>query len=388
MEIMGTRFLPTPAQALVCLCAVLIGPSASLGEELTEATDNSSASAPEAVPAVQEDTEKAKPKKKRNLIVVPVPFSNPTLDTGLLVAAAYFFPQTQEQEKAQPVSVIAAGGFYTTNDSFAYAIGQQSYWHEDRWRFTGVLGHADLDLELGAPGSPASGPTIDWLVDGNFLYAALFRKITGKWYAGVFTRYLDVDQEFEVMLGNIDFDPGASIKSIGLGVEIEFDSKDNPYNSYTGRFFQINAQFNDEVFGGTTTYQSYSANFRAYHSLSPTLVLAWEAAACTRSSKTPLWDACRIGLRGFSSTTYLGESSALAQAELRWRFHGKWGAVAFAGAGSVRNSFSQANDKDLIPSYGLGLRFMVLDSQRINLRLDYARSKDSDAVYLSVGEAF
>lgn len=121
---MGTRYLPTLAKALVCLCAVLIGTSASLGEELTEATDNSSTSAPEAVADVQEDTEKAKPKKKRNLIVVPVPFSNPTLDTGLLVGAAYFFPQTQEQEKAQPASVIAAGGFYTTNDSFAYAIGQ------------------------------------------------------------------------------------------------------------------------------------------------------------------------------------------------------------------------------------------------------------------------
>jgi len=33
-------------------------------------------------------------------------------------------------------------------------------------------------------------------------------------------------------------------------------------------------------------------------------------------------------------------------------------------------------------------RFMVLESHRINLRLDYGRSNDSDAVYLSVGEAF
>ncbi len=42
----------------------------------------------------------------------------------------------------------------------------------------------------------------------------------------------------------------------------------------------------------------------------------------------------------------------------------------------------------MIPSYGIGLRFMVLESQRINMRLDYGRSNGSDAVYLSVGEAF
>ena len=44
--------------------------------------------------------------------------------------------------------------------------------------------------------------------------------------------------------------------------------------------------------------------------------------------------------------------------------------------------------KCLIPSYGIGLRFMVLQSKRINIRLDYARSTDSDAIYLGVLEAF
>lgn len=49
---------------------------------------------------------------------------------------------------------------------------------------------------------------------------------------------------------------------------------------------------------------------------------------------------------------------------------------------------SEFREREAIPSYGVGLRFMVLESQRINMRLDYGRSNDSDAVYLSVGEAF
>ena len=74
--------------------------------------------------------------------------------------------------------------------------------------------------------------------------------------------------------------------------------------------------------------------------------------------------------------------------ELRWQYQKKWGAVAFAGSGCYKNAFSNIRERDAIPSYGVGLRYIVLESQRINIRLDYGRSVDSDAVYLSVGEAF
>jgi len=49
---------------------------------------------------------------------------------------------------------------------------------------------------------------------------------------------------------------------------------------------------------------------------------------------------------------------------------------------------SSVREDEPIPSYGAGVRFMVLGAKRINLRLDYARSTDSDAIHVSVGEAF
>ena len=118
------------------------------------------------------------------------------------------------------------------------------------------------------------------------------------------------------------------------------------------------------------------------------VVLAWEVQGCHRTGESPLWDACRIDLRGFPATDYLGRSSASGQAEARWQFHHKWGGVVFAGGGTYNKAFSGVREDDLIPSYGLGLRYLVLQSQRINIRLDYGQSRGSDAVYLSVGEAF
>jgi hypothetical protein len=62
--------------------------------------------------------------------------------------------------------------------------------------------------------------------------------------------------------------------------------------------------------------------------------------------------------------------------------------VGFAGGGKVNNAFSDTRENEAVPSYGIGLRYSVLPAKRINVRLDYARSKDSDAIELSVGEAF
>jgi hemolysin activation/secretion protein len=75
--------------------------------------------------------------------------------------------------------------------------------------------------------------------------------------------------------------------------------------------------------------------------------------------------------------------------EARWRFYKRWGLVAFAGGGRVDDSFGNRGEGETIPSYGVGLRWMVLESKRINVRVDYARSDNGgSAWYLSVAEAF
>jgi len=346
----------------------------------------------EAVPDPDEEETKFKLLKKmpKNLLLVPIPTSSPTFGTGLILGGAYFYPQTEEQKNAQPASFTGAAAGYTSNDSWAVGVMQQNYWKEDTWRFTGVAAYLDLKLRLIPPDSENYGENaVDWLVNGSFFQARISRKLRGDWYLGLSARYLDISQAIELDIEDDEFNVESNISAPGVGVHLDFDSRDMPSNAYQGRYLELKAIGSHQSDSEADSYQSYHARFRSYHPLRDSLVLAWEINGCARSGQVPLWDTCRLGLRGFPATDYLGKQSLYAQAELRWRIYKRWGVVGFAGAGRMKDPLGGHGEDETIPSYGLGIRFMVLESQRINVRVDYARSdKGNEAWYLSVTEAF
>jgi hypothetical protein len=351
------------------------------------AQDDKKDTRPGVAPDIRDDDIRLKA-QKGNFVVVPIPISNPTLNEGLVVGGAYFYPQSEEEKKLEPASMTAAAGMYTTNDSRAFALVQQNYWNRGNWRFTGAIGGADLRLSLLTADETNSGTSVDWRINGTFLFAKIARKVKGNWYGGLLTRVVDANQSIEIPTAESNFDTASGLRSVGLGAYAEYDSRDNPFNSTAGRYFKLDALFNDEAIGSFSTYQSYGAAFRSYHRLTDAVVLAWELQGCQRSSTTPLWDACTVKLRGFSATDYLGKVSASGQAEARWQLSKRWGIAGFAGAGYVDRSFNGIREGEPIPSYGVGLRFSVLPAKGINLRLDYARSTDSEAIHFLVGEAF
>jgi len=344
---------------------------------------------PPLAPDIREEETELK-LQRGDFVAVPIPLSNPTLGSGLIAGAAYFHPQTEEQKAVQPASLTGIAGMYTDNDSKAIVLAQQNYWNKNRWRFTGAVGAADLRLTLLSADESGDRSDIDWRLRGNFVSARLSGQVRKGWYTGFLARIVDVDQGIEAGLNatTADFVTLPDIRSAGLGAYLEYDTRDLPTNPYSGRYLKVEALFNDESIGSDNTYQNYNLVYNSYHRMSDSLVLAWQAQGCLRGGDAPLWDACTIKLRGFAATDFIGTGSASGQVEARWKLSERWGVVGFAGSGYARDVYSEIDNREWIPSYGVGLRFMVLKSKRINMRLDYARSSDSDAIHFLVGEAF
>lgn len=345
---------------------------------------------PPLAPDIRDDESQLK-LQKGDFVAVPIPLGNPTLGTGLIAGAAYFYPQSEEQKAVQPASLTGMAAMYTDNDSKAFGIAQQNYWSGNKWRFTGAVGAADLRLSLLSADESGGGVDIDWRLKGKFAFARLSGQVRKGWYTGFLARLVDVEQSLETSLDLTrvaDLLTLPEIRSAGLGAYVEYDTRDMPTNAYSGRYLKVDALFNDEAIGSDNTYQNYSLVYNSYHRLRDSLVLAWQVQGCLRGGDVPLWDACTIKLRGFGATDFMGTASASGQAEARWKLSERWGLVGFAGSGYARDVYSEIDNREWVPSYGVGLRFMVLKSKRINMRLDYARSDNSDAIHFLVGEAF
>ncbi len=328
-------------------------------------------------------------KREKNYFVVPIPMSSPTFGTGLVLAGAYYYPQTEVEKAVQPASFTGAAAGYTTNESWAAGVMQQNYWDEDRWRFNAIAGYADFRLELVQSIDNPDQSVLDWVVSGSIFQTSVSRRFGDHWYLGASLRYLDISQDLDLDVDAPDFNLDSRIAAPGVGVSAEYDTRDMPSNAYSGARAEFKAIFSDQRNRSDGDYIGMYARYRSYHSLKDNLVLAWEVNGCQKSGSIPLWDTCRLNLRGFPVTDYLSKQSLSGQVEARWRFTERWGAVAFGGAGLVDRPFADNGDGETIPSYGVGVRFMVLPSQRINLRLDYGRSDTgSGAWYLAVSEAF
>ena len=79
-------------------------------------------------------------KKPENLLLVPIPTSNPTFGTGLILGGAYFYKQTDEQKESQPASFTGVAAGYTDNESWFAGVMQQNYWKEDKWLILSITG--------------------------------------------------------------------------------------------------------------------------------------------------------------------------------------------------------------------------------------------------------
>ena len=67
---------------------------------------------------------------------------------------------------------------------------------------------------------------------------------------------------------------------------------------------------------------------------------------------------------------------------------GRWGYVLFAAIGDVAPDITRFHAPSFKFAGGVGLRFLFNKEEKVNLRIDYGRGKDTDGIYFGLEEAF
>ncbi len=336
-----------------------------------------------------------------DFVVVPIPIVNPTFGNGLAVGGAYLY----KFDEGSQTSFTGAGGFYTDSKSWGAGIGTVANFKEDAWKIKGGLAYFDLTLDFYGIGSDAgeNDTFVPLNNKGIGLLVSALRRIVGKWYVGASYSFVDIQSTFDLSgVGGespIPLPPEAELDSqvAGLGLILEYLTKDNQFNAYKGQLFKITWSESGSAVGSDFDFSSVNARYNHYFSLNKKedeghMTLAVTGTACATPGETPFYALCKFGtmlnLRGYVGGRFRDKTMLTTQAEYRWRFYKRWGAVAFAGVGQVAENFGDYNTDNLLPSAGIGARFMLSEKNRLNLSVDYAIGKDTSALYFYVAESF
>lgn len=246
-----------------------------------------------------------------------------------------------------------------------------------------------------------------WEKDEDYLDQTLYRvkvdvekNIVPNLYIGVNAHY-DHFKFRDVNAGGIFEDNTILGKTGGqflaVGVSALYDSRDVTTYSTRGIYSRFKYAYAPNFFGKDNFVGSQTeVDIRGFVPLATPLTLAVQGIYRGSFGKnTPFYVMRDLGgdmmMRGYYLGRYKDKNYIASQAELRYRFHPRFGLAGFYGTGST---FSKDNNVRLVPSYGAGVRYFFSLEHGSSIRFDYAygekRANESrqSGFYLSISEAF
>lgn len=177
----------------------------------------------------------------------------------------------------------------------------------------------------------------------------------------------------------------------GLGPSLTWDSRDHVFAPSSGALVDARSVFYSPAFGSEFAFTRLTLDARSFFDLGAGHVLAAQVRLEALVGDGPFDRDAKLGgaelLRGYLRGRFRDDASVGAQLEWRfpiyWRFQG----AAFVATGQALGR-SRLAPGDFHVAGGVGLRFVLVERERISVRLDAAASPDAIRPYFAPGEAF
>ncbi|WIY24940.1 BamA/TamA family outer membrane protein [Parasedimentitalea psychrophila] len=322
-----------------------------------------------------------------SVIVAPVPFSNPTIGSGLALGAGYLF----KTDPGSNTSVIGLGAMRSDNGSQAVGLMTNLAFNNNRWLVSIFAGKADVRYDLYTPLGPF--PVHQ---DGDLARFNLAYGVTEELSFGGVMRYLNTSISGDRPgLPSLppSYEPDLNLEIITAGFSADWDRRDNSDYPTDGSRLTAEATRSFLIDSVRASYDKADVTYDAYHPLGADKSLAFRGVLCAATDETPFFDQCSIGatdnMRGFNSTQFLDLRSTSLQAEYRHRFGPRWGAVVFGGIGWTGADLSSLGDNGSHSAVGLGARYRVSKKFPVDFSVDLSHSNlGDDQIYIYVGQRF
>ncbi|NPA36214.1 MAG: BamA/TamA family outer membrane protein [Chlorobi bacterium] len=336
-----------------------------------------------------------KKNKKVNLAFIPVISYNRSFDAQIGIMASGYF-DFNKKDTISPASMVSFSGNYFTSNTIFFGLFNRMFFNEDKWRTKAAIGYGDIKFQTfmempdGLPGlmiDEENGEFVDYRTMLMFLYGEASRRVLGDLFLGIRFTYSYVNTVFDS-----DYVPDETLNLLGLGLQAEYDTRNNVFNPKSGMNGKIKTFSFFEALGSTETYHRINLEYNKYFTLGKkAIIMARFYSAVSAGDSIPFNGQNTVGrddLRGYTNGKFRANQVYDIQSEYRWSFYKKWGMVAFTGVAIATDNLKGDNYSGLLPGAGAGIRFMAIPKRKINVGVDAAVGKDDWGIYFRIGEPF
>jgi len=328
---------------------------------------------------------------KSSLTFLPAVFYTPETKLGFGVYPNYIF---RFSNRCKP-SNVAFLAYYTVNKQISLSVDPNLYFRDNEYIFSGTIFYEKWPNSFFGFGTNISrDDEEDYTTRNTGFGIDVRRRIFNNLYAGLTCefnniKFLKVEAGGALASGHITGSESGA--NTGTGFTISWDGRDNIFSPAKGEFLQLESSFFGRTAGGDYTYNDLTVDLRKYYSLGSLDVLALQLYGDFIDGDAPFNYYSKVGdiVRGYLPSLYIEKKLLAAQIEYRrvpaWK---RFGLTLFAGAGSVARTFSDFKYSKFKFAAGFGFRYVLVESEKVNIRIDYGIGDDSAELYLNVTEAF
>jgi outer membrane protein assembly factor BamA len=327
-------------------------------------------------------------------VPLPVVFLTPETSWGF-GAFAFLSWRFEDESKDSRPSQIQLGGAYTLEDQILAYLPFQLWWNEERYSVFGELGWYRYNYFFFGIGNDQPQDFQElYGVDYPRIRLTAMKEVSQDFYIGgrfILDDFTITELDPEGQLANSTIMGNEGGLNTGFGILLNFDSRDNYFESYKGGYAEFTVDRHGGYIGSDFDYTRFRLDLRKFFEFTPKDHLATRFFSESIAGEAPFISQALLGgtrlMRGFYEGRYRDDNSAVVQAEYRRDLFWRFGVVAFAATGAVAPKYGQLSLNYLRYTYGAGLRFAIDPEDRINIRLDMGVGEEPN-FYLTIGEAF
>jgi outer membrane protein assembly factor BamA len=371
--------------------------------------------------SVHKSSAQADSTKSGGIGVIVAPFVQYAPETGFVGGLAWFLRfrlSGDSGHAAMRPSSISGSGSYTQKHQISSGIYFDFYFPGDLYHWSGGIDFKRFPFDFYGVGDHTPvNPTDTYTLLWRGFHSEFTRNlnsilpVASLWDSGAPTpgaglsMGVGIQLRSDAILSSIANGPiqGGGVPGAtggftsGVGLIMNFDTRDNIYSPYTGEYVAITAYDFGKIFGSDFTNTRFTLDMRKYFPIfgaaSPLKhILAVQGLVTIVNGLEPFYAMAQLGgdqiMRGYYQGQFRDNDMVVLQTEYRFPVYWRFGLVAFGDLGEVSGRLHDLSLSGIKYTFGAGLRVSIEEDERVGVRLDYGVGDHSQGLYFSYLEAF